>query len=62
MHRNARRVLRWFEAVVAGFPGTRLYGVGLAAGEGGIHFGFGLGDGAAYGMFVGAGHNSGGEC
>ena len=27
------------------------------------HFGFGLGDGAAYGMFVGEGHDrGGGEC
>lgn len=63
MHGDTRGVFRRLEAVVAGFPGTGLYGVGLAVGEGGINFGFGLGDGAAYGMFVGAGHDrGGGEC
>ena len=35
-----------------GFPGTGFHRVGLTAGEGGIDFGFGLGDRAAYGMFV----------
>ena len=62
MHGDTGGVFGRLEAVVARFPGTGLHGVGLAAGEGGIHFGFGLGDGAAYRMFVGAGHNRGGEC
>jgi len=63
MHGDTGGVFGRLEAVVAGFPGPGLHGVGLAAGEGSIHFGFGLGDGAAYGMFVGAGHDrGGGEC
>lgn len=60
MHGDAGGVFGGFKAVVAGFPGTRLHGVGLAVGEGGIDFGFSLGNGAAYGMFVGAAHDGGG--
>lgn len=52
MHGDNGGVFGGLEAVVAGFPGTRFHRVGLTVGEGGIDFGFGLGDGAAYGMFV----------
>lgn len=63
MHGDTGGVFGGLETVIARFPGTGLHGVGLAVGEGGINFGFGLGDGAAYGMFVGAGHVRGGrEC
>lgn len=55
-------LLGWLKAVVTRLPGTGFNFVCLTIGKGAVGSGFGFRDDAAYGMFIRAGHDAGGEC